>query len=299
MSEIDDRDMRNKIFAAHMAAAGVNQASSGAPVPKSAIDSVLAEFGLDMPVDMAPLPSCGLTYPVDHPFHGKESVEIRPMTTREEDILTNKAFFKQGTTVTELIKACLTQRGVDPLDLLTADRNALLVSIRVTGYGAEYKVEGLKCGSCDEPSDREFNLGALEVRRLELKPLAPGKNEFLVTLPVTKKDVVFRFMTGRLENELSDLSERRKKKLGPAADTPVTDTLLASIVSVAGIEDKAKIAKFVSVMPARDANFLRTYIRNAEPGIVMRQVTTCPLCEESEEVPIPIGLSFLWPGAAR
>ena len=42
------------------------------------------------PTELVDIPSKGLLYPADHPLHGKEEIEIRYMTAKEEDILTSK-----------------------------------------------------------------------------------------------------------------------------------------------------------------------------------------------------------------
>ena len=60
-----------------------------------------------------------------------------------------------------------------------------------------------------------------------------------------------------------------------------------------------KIAAFVKMMPARDSLALRNYIRDNEPGMVMRQEVSCPSCGHVEEVSMPIGVNFLWPNAGR
>ena len=57
-------------------------------------DVLRDEFGLEIPVENVPLPSKGVIYPPDHPLHMQETIQIRAMTAREEDILTSKALIK-------------------------------------------------------------------------------------------------------------------------------------------------------------------------------------------------------------
>ena len=115
------------------------------------------DFGFEIPVETVPLPSGGKCYDADHPLHGKDTVDIRAMTAREEDILTSKALIKKGTVISHLIKSCLIDKRVNPETLLAGDRNALMVALRVTGYGTEYKVE-VDCPACGERSKHNFNL---------------------------------------------------------------------------------------------------------------------------------------------
>ena len=253
------------------------------------------DIGGDIPSEEVPLPSSGKVYPLTSPLHGQETVSISAMTTREEDILTSKALLKKGTVITELIRSCLIDKTIDPADMLTGDRNTLMVAIRVTGYGQEYDAE-VECTGCNTKSSQKFDLAQLPIQRLVLDPIADGVNAFEFLLPRTKKTVRFKFLTGKDEETISATVERAKK-LQIATDTVVSTNLLYSIVSVDGTEDRAKIGDFVRKMPAQDSLALRNYIKSNEPGIILKQEVTCGHCGESDEVSMPIGTSFLWPSA--
>ncbi len=290
----DDREQKNAIFSQQQTPAGVDPR-----MPKvSQIDKVKSDFGLDIPHELAPLPSSGKVYPVDSSFHGVDAVEIRAMTAREEDILTSRALLKKGTVISELIKSCLVDKSLNSLDLLSGDRNALMVAIRITGYGPEYNVE-IECNECGVKSPHEFNLTELPIKRLDIEPISPGLNLFEFMLPYSKKNVKFKFLTGRNEEEIMQTAEKQKKLGLNAGESNVTTNLLYSIVSVDGIEDRSKISNFVKNMPARDSLALRNYIKDNEPGLMMKQETTCNACGHQEEVVMPLGIGFLWPNAGR
>ena len=104
-------------------------------------DVMKDSFGYEVPVESVPLPSLGKVYPDGNPLSGQETVEIRAMTAREEDILTSRALIKKGTVITHLIKSCLTNKAIDVKNMISGDRNALMISLRITGYGQEYGVE--------------------------------------------------------------------------------------------------------------------------------------------------------------
>lgn len=255
---------------------------------------VMKEFGWEVPVDVAPLPSQGKVYPTSSALHGKDAVSIKAMTAKEEDILMSKAFSKQGTTVIELIRSCLVDKSIDPMDMLLGDRHALLVAIRITGYGTSYVVDST-CPACSKSDEYEFDLSTLPIRNLDIEPIKPGINEFAFTLPVSKKNVTFKFMTGRDDIELTQTLERRKKLLGEQTENSVTSRLAAQITSIGGVTDKNKIAMFVNNMPARDSYALRTYIEKHEPTLEMVTTMTCNACNASSEVGLPIGINFFWP----
>lgn len=251
------------------------------------------DISYEVPVERVPLPSQGKIYGPEHPFHNVETVEITAMTAREEDILTSSALIKNGTVVSELIRSCILA-DVDPNSLLAGDRNSLMIAIRATGYGVDYDSE-ITCDSCGDKSVRTFNLGELAIKRLDLDPVVAHENVFQFMLPVTKKVVNFRFLTGNVEQEINTVQERQKKVLGSKKDTFVTTNLLYAIISVDGIEDRVKISRFVAMMPAADSQALRKYMRDNEPGIDMKQETQCPACGHLEEVSIPLGAGFFWP----
>jgi len=255
------------------------------------------DFGMEVPVEAVPLPSQGLIYPEETAVHNCETVEIRAMTAREEDILTSRALIKKGTVISELLRSCLIDKSIDVDSMISGDRNALMTAIRITGYGAEYEVE-VTCPDCGESSKQSFNLTELPIKRLEIDPVDPGTNRFRFVLPVSKKNVVFRFLTGQDEQNIAVTMDRKKKsKIHGDVDSLVTNRLLYSVMSIDNVEDRSKIGMFVRNMPARDSRALRKFMDDSEPGIEMKAWMDCPSCMESSEVTLPIGVSFFWPDA--
>jgi len=293
----EEREQRNAVFAGGASPPPPGAVQAGIAAMSQA-DKFKADFGIEIPVETVPLPSAGRVYPATSALHGLDVVEIRSGTAREEDILTSRAFLKKGTVITELVKSCLVNKAIDPGEMLIGDRYALMVAIRITMYGHEYDAE-LSCGECDAKGKREFNLAELPIRRLSIAPVAEGQNLFEFLLPLSKKTVRFKFLTGRDEEMISAAQDKQKKLALSQSETTVTTNLLYSIQSIDGIDDRGKIAAFVRMMPARDSLALRNYIRDNEPGIIMRQEVSCPQCGHEEEVSMPIGVSFLWPAAQR
>lgn len=281
------REIKNSIFAARAAA------QAGGVPAMSRAEAARQELGIEIPSSVVPLPSRGLVYPVNSPLYQKEEVEIKGMTTQEEDILMSRPLIKKGTVITELIRSCLLEPGVNVNDLISGDRNALMVAVRITGYGPEYKAQ-LSCPACEYKQDFEVDLASLEIKPLELEPVSPGLNQFEFTLPVSGKTVVFRFLTGREEEEIMAMMENRKKK-GLINENTITTRLLFSVVSINGVTDRSFVAKFVENMSARDSRALRQYIDKHEPGIDMRHPFECKSCGHSEVVAVPMGASFFWP----
>jgi hypothetical protein len=290
VSDTPDRSKRNEIFTdgPGMGADG-NRPHASMPTSNVMKD----DFGFEIPVETVPLPSNGVTYPVDSPMHLAETVQIRAMTAREEDILTSKALIKQGTVITHLLKSCIVSPGFNPDEMLTGDRNAIMTALRITGYGKDYKVE-VDCPACGQRSKQSFDLSTLNIMRLQEDPVAIGSNVFEIELPVTKKKVRYKYLTGLVEQEISTINER-KKKSGQIADSLVTTRLNYSMIAVDSITDRSKIGFFIRNMPARDSLFLRKHMDKNEPGIEMKAWMDCNSCLEHSEVRLPLGASFFWP----
>lgn len=289
MSDDSIREARNAVFAAQ------NAAEKSISVSKE--EMLKRDFGLDIPTSLVPLPSLGLIYPPESPLHNKEHVEIRGMTTREEDILMSRALIRKGTVVSELIRSCLVTPGIDVSSLIGGDRNALMVSIRILGYGSDYEGE-VQCPKCEHKNNIHVDLNTLDVKELTAQPIAVGENRFEFVLPVTKKRVVFKFITGKEEEEIMATMEVKKKK-GLQNDNVVSTQLFYSIVAVDNVTDRNKLAQFISMMPARDSIALRQYMDDIQPGIDMKFEFNCSNCQNYEVMPLPLGPTFFWPNARK
>jgi hypothetical protein len=255
------------------------------------------EAGYVPPVDSVPLPSAGKIYPVDSPLFQVEGIEIRSMTARDEDILSSRALLKSGKALSSLIQACVVNKAIDTEEMIAGDRNALLVAIRITGYGQEYKVE-VVCQNeeCGQKFNHTFDLSKLEIKRLGAEPVAPGHNAFTFDLPVSGKKCVFKLLTGKDERDMTVMAERLRKALGvQGQDNPVTGRLFFQVLQVGEEKDRNKIQRIIQTLPAMDSRKLRKYIDDIAPGIKMSQPVECPHCAETKEVPVPFGTEFFWP----
>jgi len=263
---------------------------------KSIKDILKEDFGWEIPVETVPLPSMGKLYDPDSTLYMRETVDIKAMTAEEEDILTSTALIRKGETIGRLIESCVVDKSFNTDDLLIGDRNALMVAIRITGYGTSYPVS-YTCANCGTLNKADVDLSTLPIRALEINPVKSGINQFKFTLPVTKKDVIFKFMTGSDEKDRKVTQERMKKILGDNADLEknVTSSLETCVVSIDGITDPLKIKHFIKYMPAYDSKSLRKFIRDNEPNIEMVQNCTCSNCGTADDINVPITTEFFWP----
>ena len=252
-------------------------------------------FNWEVPVETVPIPSEGKVYPEGSVLCNRHVLEIKAMTAQEEDILSSRALIQQGTVITHLIQSCLIDKTVDVQKMLLGDRNSLMVSVRITGYGSAYNADSM-CPECGVRSSQKYSLTDLEIKRLEIDPVLHGENRFSFTLPITGKEVHFKFLTGEDEEE-RNVTMERKKKMSPGmkVDAAVTSKLEQLILSIDGVTERGKINQFIKNMPALDSRRLRAYIEKHEPGIDMSVWMSCPGCSNTSRVSLPIGGNFFWP----
>ncbi len=269
--------------------------------PASA-DPVAAAFetgGLDFatPTEFVDLPSKGQYYPENHPLHGQDTVEIKFMTAKEEDILSSKTLIKQGVAIDRLLKSVIIDNRVNPDTLISGDRNAILVATRITGYGADYETK-ITCPSCMTSVDHSFDLGEVDV--ITADDLENDESyeitedgTILTTTPLSNIRVEMKMMTGKDESYLSRLVESKRKKKLP--ETTLTDTLKILIVSLNGETSKDLIGKFIKVIPARDSRHLRSTYEKASPNVDMTQNFECGNCGYVTDLEVPFTTDFFWP----
>lgn len=268
----------------------VSQDAPGRDEPHPADDDFVP------PVSTVKLPSRGLTYPADSPLFGLESVDIKGVTAREENILTSVALIKKGTVLSTLMRACITNRLIDPDQMLVGDRNAVLTSIRISAYGPRYSAR-VSCPECREEADHDFDLSRLNLRMLDEQPVGgPGSNEFSFTLPQSGWEVRFRLMDAAASLKLDREAEAVRKKTGQ--EQGITLRLVSQVTSLKGITDPTKLARGLVNLPARDSRALRLHMDKIAPEVDMSQEYECASCGKTSEVEIPLGTEFFWPSEA-
>ena len=243
----------------------------------------------DFPTEQVTLPSKGLLYPKDSPLR-KGTIEMKYMTAREEDILTNQNYISKGIVIDKLLQSLI----VTPInydELLVGDKNVILVASRILGYGSDYTFEY---------KGKEITVDLTEVDDIPLNEslITNGKNEFHFTLPTAKVDVTFKLMTHgdetAVQKELSGLKKINQNSSAPNSSTRLKKVLL----SINGDYEKKTIREFVdNKMLARDARALRKYISDMRPDVDLTFEYEDERTGNTAEMAIPIGVGFFWPDA--
>ena len=101
--------------------------------PQQPVEKAFDPLSFVAPTEFVELPSKG-SYPEAHPLHGKEVLEIRFMTAKEEDILASETLLKKGIALERMLDSIIIDKSIKAQDLLIGDRNALIIAARVSGY---------------------------------------------------------------------------------------------------------------------------------------------------------------------
>jgi hypothetical protein len=238
------------------------------------------------PSELIDLPSEGRLYPEGHPLKDGK-IEIKYMTAREEDILTSQNLIKKGVVIDKLINSLILTEGVSGDDLLIGDKNAVMVAARVLAYGPEYVCD-IKNPNTNETISHTFNLADCPFKKL---PKEIKENKFETTLPVSKKKITFKILTGKDEVDIyKDL--QASKKLN-SVSPELTTRLRYMITSVEGDESQSTINNIAVNMLARDSMYLRNEIKKITPDIELEQ--EIEIGGETVKVDIPMTVGFFWP----
>ncbi len=242
----------------------------------------MAEF--KFPTEEIDLPSKGKVYPKENPLSSGK-VEMKYMTAKEEDILTNQSYIQKGIVLDKLLKSLIIDKNVKVDDLVIGDKNSLLVGCRILGYGKDYEFQygGEK---------HVIDLSVLENKPFDESLIEQGKNEFSFTIPSNGSKLTYKLLNGKDEKTI-DREINGLKKVNKDASPELTTRLKQMILSVDGNEDKKDIRDFVdNYFLARDSRAFREHIKNTQPDVDLTY-----MLDSGEEVAVPIGLNFFWPDA--
>tara|TARA_Y100000385_G_scaffold276551_1_gene322430 strand:- start:266 stop:1009 length:744 start_codon:yes stop_codon:yes gene_type:complete len=239
-----------------------------------------------LPTETVELPSKGLLYPEGNPL-SSGTIEIKYMSAKEEDILTNSSYINDGTVIDKLLKSLIVS-DINYNDLLVGDKNAIMIAARILGYGKDYEFDYYG-------ETRTVDLTDLKDKDLH-ENYKKGENNFNFTLPKTNVTLSFKLLTHgdeqKIERELKGL-----KKINKKASPELTTRLKHIITSVNGDSESKTIRNFVDTgLLAVDARSLRKYYSDISPDVDSKFSFENSKGEE-REASLPIGVNFFWPDA--
>ena len=239
----------------------------------------------NLPTEVIDLPSMGLLYPKDNPLSSGK-VEMKYMTAREEDILSNQSYITKGIVIDKLLQSLIVDKSVDYNTLLVCDKNAIMIAARILGYGKEYKF-------MYQGKETSIDLSKLDTKKTDMTLFKDGVNEFEFKLPRSGKTITFKILSQRDENNIQ-LNLKAQRKL--RRETELTTRLKHTITAIDGETDTNVIKEFVDgELLAVDSRALRNYIKDISPDVDLTFNFEGEDGTVVNDVQIPIGVSFFWP----
>ena len=239
-----------------------------------------ADFNL--PHDVVSLPSKGIFYKPK-----KESLKVGYLTAADENLLMSQNTPKDGL-INSLLKSKIYEPGFDVMQLLDVDVQAILIFLRNTSFGSEYRfsVVDPKTGS---KFDSNILIDELNYNPMKHQPDSEGLFNF--TLPKSKVDVKCKLLsigdTRIIDNTLESYPQ------GMVAPI-ITKRLESQIVELNGERDKGKISAFITQMPISDSKDVRRFIRDCEPSIDLNRTILAP-SGEKVTIDVSFGVEFFRP----
>ena len=242
------------------------------------------------PTEVIDLPSQGKLYSKDSPL-AEGKIELKYMTTREEDILMSENLIKKGVVIDKLLDSLIVTPNVKQTDLILGDKNAVLVAARILAYGPEYTTEINNPNDVNQKIQHTFDLSQCPFKGLP-DDIKHDGNSFKFTTPVGKNKLKFKILTGA-DEALMNKDIEQSAKYG--YQTTISTRLRYSVIEVDGDNKQDTINSFTQNMLARDSVALRNEIQKVSPDIDM--TSEVEIGGEAVSVSITLSVEFFWPSS--
>jgi len=233
--------------------------------------------------DVVELPSRGILYP-----NGTKSVKVAYLTAADENILASPNLVATGNVIDELLKRKVLTRDIPIDEMLTQDKQAILIFLRNTAFGSELKLT-LTDPKTQERFDHTIDLSELTYKEFNLTPDENGEYQYF--MEKSKKKVTFKFLNEKEEREIDDI---RDSWNGLGTAPVVTKRLEKLIKSVEGNKDPMNIRNFIETLPILDSQNFRKFVVKNKPGVDLTQTVNAP-SGEKVTFNIDFGVEFFRP----
>lgn len=239
------------------------------------------QMNFNLPHDVVELPSRGLYYK-----NKKSGVKIGYLNATDEDVLSSGV--KNNNLLITLLRNKLYEPEIKPEDLLDGDIEAILIFLRNTSFGPEYKIN-LMDPATGKMFQHTFIIDEVNFKKPKTTPNEDGT--FTTTLPRTGAIVKLRLLNLGDKSKITDMETKYPK--GRIAPTTIW-TLQEQIIELNGETDRGKIIEFVQNMPIMDSKHIKRFISQNEPGLDLTLEVIAP-SGENVSTSITFGVDFFRP----
>lgn len=249
------------------------------------MDESLIKAGTEnfnLPHDVVILPTGGIFYKSK-----KKSIKVGYLTANDENYLMSGLGNRENIIMT-LLRNKIYEHDLRPDELLEEDIQAILLFLRNTSFGPEYRI------LLDDPrTNKQFEesivLDEINIKKGKISPNDDGT--FTTKLPVTGSNVKLRPLSFGELFEIDKIVENYPKgRVAPK----VTMRLQRQIVEIEGDSDISKIAIFVDQLPIGDSKYIRNFLKENTPSLDLKKQVTTP-SGEKVDVDIIFGVEFFRP----
>jgi hypothetical protein len=267
-----------------------------ATTPSSAHRTSQNPFGISfvVPTEVVELPSQGKYYDDNSSMFGKSSLEIKQMTAKEEEILSNISFVEDGSMIDRLLSSILIDKSVNTRDIMAADKNALVFAARKSSYGAEYKVRQF-CYNCNSEQEFVFDLTKCKIKTEIDEDIMKEETTgfFTFDLPQSELKVTIKVLLPEDEEYLESQAERAQKLNIEQSST--LNFLRRIVMDVDNVTDPKLLNQLFEVLPVLDIRKIKSVSNQISPSLDTTQEITCGSCGHATESEVPFSLGFFWP----
>lgn len=243
------------------------------------------EYRIDPTIayDVVELPTKGIYYK-----NKKKSVKVAYLTAADENILSSQNLINTGKVIEELLKRKVLDKDLSVDEIVEEDRQAILIFLRNTAFGSDYKLT-----TTDPKTNKEFSID-VDLSELKLKDFTLEEDvngEYPFFMEKSKAPITFQFLTLKQEKEIDEI---KKSWNGIGVAPIITKQLEFMIKSVGGNKEPMAIRGFIESMPIKDSQDFRKYIEENKPGLDLTQTATTP-SGDTIQIQIGFGVEFFRP----
>ena len=248
---------------------------------QSIIDAGTESFNL--PHDIVQLPSGGVFYKSK-----KKSIKVGYLTANDENALMGATQMSNDNIIMTLLRSKIYEHDLRPEELLDGDIEAILIFLRNTSFGPEYKIS-VTDPKTSKPFSHTVVLDELNIKKTQHQPDENGV--FTTTLPKSGVSVKLKPLSFAETTEISKMADQYP--VGRTAPV-ITWRLAKQIIEINGNDSKEQISNFVNSMPIMDSKYIRNFIRENQPSLDLRRTAIAP-SGELVSFEITFGVEFFRP----
>ena len=157
-----------------------------------------------LPYDVVTLPSGGIYY-----HNKKKSVKVTYLNASDENLLASAAA-RQNDLVDTLLQRNILDKDILVSEMAECDKEAILVFLRNTAFGPEYKIK-LKDPSTEKEFETSIDLSVLKTK--ETKVILDNNNEFEFHLEKSNKKCKITFLTPEQNKHLKEIDKQNQDNI--------------------------------------------------------------------------------------